>query len=205
LAAYNAASAAAISETPVGGAPVEGNTEAIPIEIVAAHRRVHRHCSPPAPAGRSARATAASASVRGARTANSSPPIRAPRSISRKPRRIAVATDRGRIARLVPELIVDTLQAVQVHEQQRERLPISSHPSELVAQFIVKRPWVEEAGERIGRRDTLQPIGVVAEHTAKQRERRGRRHGRIDVGLSIGPDFFNDRPHRECVAPETNR
>ena len=54
------------------------------------------------------------------------------------------------VTRFVAELIVDRFEAIDVHEQQRQRNPVAAVPLQLAADDLVEEAAVAAAGERIG-------------------------------------------------------
>ena len=71
---------------------------------------------------RSAISSAASISVSGSRTANSSPPLRPAKSLARStPRSVAPTFAQHLVPHRVPALVVDLLEVVEVEQEQGER------------------------------------------------------------------------------------
>ena len=65
------------------------------------------------------------------------------------------------VAVLVSERVVDVLEAVQVHHQQRERLAASAAPARIALFDAVREQHaVRQAGERVVQRLVLQRLGV---------------------------------------------
>jgi len=69
------------------------------------------------------------------------------------------------VARLVPALVVDGLELIQVDQQARQRRPVASRPRDLPAGALVQRTVVEQAGERVrgsGGAHLFVGLGVAA-------------------------------------------
>lgn len=63
----------------------------------------------------------------------------------------------------------------------------------------VEGAHVRKAGERIGRREFVQPIRQVPEQTPEDREDDGRRCQDIRVGRGVADDFAADTPERQAA------
>ena len=63
---------------------------------------------------------------------------------------------------------------------------------------------VEETCQGIGRSELGKSIGIVAKHSAEEREDQGCRCGGVDVGLALGLYLSRDRTHRERMSHQTN-
>ena len=112
---------------------------------------------------RSASAIELRRSPEGRITANSSPPTRQTTSVAR--------TDGAEdVGDLVQELVADAvavdvvhlLEVVEVEHHERDRVVRGGRPQELLAQAVVERAVVVEAGERVG-------LGLVLEARADVR------------------------------------
>ena len=57
------------------------------------------------------------------------------------------------VADLVAERVVDVLEAVEVDEQQRERLPAAARSDDALLEAVVEQHAVGQIGERIARRE----------------------------------------------------
>jgi hypothetical protein len=84
---------------------------------------------------------------------NSSPPMRATTSSWR-------VVTRG-VATLVAEGVVDPLQAVEVDEEQGERLSASPGLREVTVERLDRRPTVQQAGERVVRGALVQEVALL--------------------------------------------
>jgi hypothetical protein len=99
---------------------------------------------------RAARASADACDVFGARIANSSPPHRAARSVSRscEANHIRQPHESG-VTRVVAVSVVDLLEAVEIHEQQRDRVMIAPTARQLGVDAREQPTAVGEARQRI--------------------------------------------------------
>jgi len=76
-------------------------------------------------------------------------------------------------------LVVDALETIQIEDQQRQRATISHGPGNLLTKVLIEGPRIEEASQRIGRREEGKLVRIVSEHATEQRERH--RRGSADV------------------------
>ena len=108
-------------------------------------------------------------------TTNSSPPSRATRSWSRTVARSSRATcDEQLVAGLVPEGVVDGLEAVEVEEQQRQQPRVPAQPVQPGLEVLAQQRAVGQPGERVVQRLRgearleLLALGDVAQDAGEQ-------------------------------------
>jgi hypothetical protein len=95
--------------------------------------------------------------------------------------------------------VVHRFKSVQIDDERRQRLPVAQRACELFVETRVEGAHVRKAGERIGRREFVQPIRQVPEQTPEDREDDGRRCQDIRVGRGVADDFAADTPERQAA------
>ena len=140
------------------------------------------------------------------RTTNSSPPTRATVSVCADDR-LEPARDRAkhRVPDLVPPDVVDALEAVEVDDEQRERLLRPPRACERLGDAVVQEVAVRKPGQRVAQRRPLRGEQARDEQRrrgARQRRER-RRHRERRAGAARRGSARAPRPRRPSRSAAT--
>ena len=121
------------------------------------------------------------------------------RGAARRAERLGDGEQRG-VAGVVPGVVVDLLQVVDVDHQQREGRLVTNRAQELLGEARVDVAAVVEVRERIGDRRLGERVVAPAERASEQAEDEERRDRRIDKPHRIGRDRGREERRRRRAA-----